>query len=242
MRALFLRGLTREIRHWDGLPEKFQSLTNIPVITLDLPGAGVNAHLTSPKNINEYVEFLRQHMPQGGPIVLIGISMGGMIALRWAEMYPLEIQSVFMINSSAKNLSKASERFNLGHWPTLLKILMSRSHQNKEKLILDITANKLSSERRLELSHKFEKIQLEYPVSNLSKLNQILAARAFQVVNKVTVPVHIICSLGDRLVDPSCSKKLADILKAQTHIHPDAGHDLPLDDPQWLLSVLANNI
>ena len=242
MRALFLRGLTREIRHWDGLPEKFQSLTNIPVITLDLPGAGVNAHLTSPKNINEYVEFLRQHMPQGGPIVLIGISMGGMIALRWAEMYPLEIQSVFMINSSAKNLSKASERFNLGHWPTLLKILMSRSHQNKEKLILDITANKLSSERRLELSHKFEKIQLEYPVSNLSKLNQIIAARAFQVVNKVTAPVHIICSLGDRLVDPSCSKKLADILKAQTHIHPDAGHDLPLDDPQWLLSVLANNI
>jgi pimeloyl-ACP methyl ester carboxylesterase len=242
MRALFLRGLTREIRHWDGLPEKFQSLTNIPVITLDLPGAGVNAHLTSPKNINEYVEFLRQHMPQGGPIVLIGISMGGMIALRWAEMYPLEIQSVFMINSSAKNLSKASERFNLGHWPTLLKILMSRSHQNKEKLILDITANKLSSERRLELSHKFEKIQLEYPVSNLSKLNQILAARAFQVVNKVTVPVHIIYSLGDRLVDPSCSKKLTDVLKAKTHIHPDAGHDLPLDDPQWLLSVLANNI
>lgn len=242
MRALFLRGLTREIRHWDGLPEKFQSLTNIPVITLDLPGAGVNAHLTSPKNINEYVEFLRQHMPQGGPIVLIGISMGGMIALRWAEMYPLEIQSVFMINSSAKNLSKASERFNLGHWPTLLKILMSRFHQNKEKLILDITANKLSSERRLELSHKFEKIQLEYPVSNLSKLNQILAARAFQVVNKVTVPVHIIYSLGDRLVDPSCSKKLTDVLKAKTHIHPDAGHDLPLDDPQWLLSVLANNI
>lgn len=242
MRALFLRGLTREIRHWDGLPEKFQAMTGIPVITLDLPGAGVNAHLTSPKNINEYVEFLRQHMPPGGPIVLIGISMGGMIALRWAEMYPQEIQSVFMINSSAGNLSKPSERFNLSLWPTLLKVLMSRNHQNKEKLILDITTNKLSPERRLELSQYFEKIQLESPVSTVSKLNQILAARAFQVVNKVSVPVHIISSLGDRLVNPSCSKKLADLLKAQTHVHPDAGHDLPLDDPKWLLSVLANNI
>jgi len=242
MRALFLRGLTREIRHWDGLPEKFQAMTSIPVITLDLPGAGVNFHLPSPKNINEYVEFLRQHMPPGGPIVLIGISMGGMIALRWAEMYPQEIQSVFMINSSASNLSKANERFNLGHWPALLKILLSRDHQNSERLILDITVNKLSPERRLELSRYFEKIQLEYPVSKKSKLNQILAARVFNVVNRPAVPVHIISSLGDRLVNPSCSKKLADVLKAQIHIHPDAGHDLPLDDPQWLLSVLANNI
>lgn len=242
MRALFLRGLTREIRHWDGLPEKFQALTSIPVITLDLPGAGVNAHMTSPRTIDEYVEFLRQHLPPGGPIVLIGISMGGMIAFRWAELYPQEVRCVFMINSSAGNLSSASERFNFAHWPSLLKILISRDHQKKEKLILDITANKLSGKRREELGRYFELVQQEYPVSTISKLNQILAARLFQVVGAANVPVHVIYSLGDRLVHPDCSKKLASVLKAPTYIHPDAGHDIPLDDPQWLLSVLANNI
>jgi pimeloyl-ACP methyl ester carboxylesterase len=242
MRALFLRGLTREIRHWDGLPEKFQALTGIPVITLDLPGAGENAALTSPTNINHYVEFLRKHLPKGEPITLIGISMGGMIALRWAELYPGEVHKVFTINSSANNLSTPNERFNLSHWRVLLKVLMTNDLENKEKLILSITTNLITDQKKEELGKYFKQVQLEHPVSKRSSLNQLFAGRSFQVFRKSEVPTHVIYSLGDRLVHSSCSKKLADVLKAQTHIHPDAGHDIPLDAPEWLLSVLANNI
>lgn len=242
MRALFLRGLTREIRHWYGLPKKFQALTGIPVITLDLPGAGENAKLVSPTNINHYVEFLRKNLPKGEPITLIGISMGGMIALRWAEMYPSEVHKVFTINSSANNLSSAHERFNLSHWRVLLKVLMSSDVEIKEKLILDITTNLISAEKKSELGKLFKQVQIDHPVSKRSSLNQLFAARSFQIFRKVDVPVHVIYGLGDRLVNPSCSQKLAGVLKAQTHIHPEAGHDLPLDAPEWLLSVLANNI
>lgn len=242
MRALFLRGLTREIRHWDGLPEKFQAQTNVPVITIDLPGAGENAHLTSPTKINDYIEFLRKHLPKGEPITLIGISMGGMIALRWAEMYPGEVHKVFTINSSASNLSSANQRFNFGHWRVVLKYLLSNDVENNEKLILGITTNKLSDKKKLELGKYFKEVQLDHPVSRKSSVNQLIAARNFQIFSKSQVPTHVIYSLGDRLVDPSCSKKLADVLKAQTHIHEDAGHDIPLDAPEWLLSVLANNV
>lgn len=242
MRALFLRGLTREIRHWDGLPEKFQEQTGIPVITLDLPGAGESADLTSPTNINEYVEFLRKNLPPGGPITLIGISMGGMIALRWAETYPSEVHKVFTINSSANNLSSPHERFNYGHWRVLLKILLSSDHEKKEKLILSFTTNSLSDQKVQELGKFYKQVQMDHPVSKRSMVNQMIAAKKFQIFKESSVPVHVIYSLGDRLVDPSCSKKLADVIKAQTHIHPNAGHDLPLDAPEWLLSVLANNI
>lgn len=242
VRALFLRGLTREIRHWDGLPEKFQAMTGAKVITLDLPGAGENASLTSPTNINHYVEFLRKHLPKGEPITLIGISMGGMIALRWAEIYPGEVHKVFTINSSANNLSTPNERFNLSHWRVLLKVLLSSDLENKEKLILSLTTNLLSDQKKQELGKFFKQVQLDHPVSIKSSLNQLLAARKFQVFKKSEVETHVIYSEGDRLVAPSCSKKLGDVLKAQTHIHPDAGHDLPLDAPEWLLSVLANNI
>lgn len=242
MRALFLRGLTREIRHWDSLPEKFQAITGIPVVTMDLPGAGENAHLTSPTKINEYVEFLRKHLHPGGPLILIGISMGGMIALRWAEMYPGEIQKVFIINSSAKNLSTANERFNLGLWSRVLKILLTRDMEKKERLILSITTNMLSPERIKELGQTFKQVQIDHPVSKKSSLNQLLAASKFQIFSGPKVPVHVIYSQKDRLVSPVCSKRLAELLKAQSHIHAEAGHDLPLDAPEWLLSVLANNI
>lgn len=151
MRALFLRGLTRETAHWDGLPEAFFEKTKIPVIALDLPGAGMFHQLTSPKKLDEYVEFLRSKIEKGSPLVLIGISMGGMIALRWSLLYPHEIHCVFTINSSAKNLSSPNKRFNLSHWRVLLKILLTKSVEKKEGLILNLTTNKLSDEKKAQL-------------------------------------------------------------------------------------------
>lgn len=239
MRALFLRGLTREIRHWNGFPEKFSRTTGIPVITLDLPGAGKNSHLTSPRDINSYVEFLRKEIPAGEKILLIGISMGGMIALRWAELYPAEVVGVYAINSSCQNVSKRRERFNFSEWKSLLNILLAKNILKKEQLVLKLTTNKLSFAQMKNISEYFEQVQKQNPVSKLSSLNQLIAASNFQIYSCPKVPVTIIYSMGDRLVSPNCGVKLAELLKnVEVKIHPDAGHDLPLDDPEWLLAFL----
>ncbi len=239
MRALFLRGLTREIGHWDGLPEAFFEKTNIPVLSLDLPGAGVFHQMTSPRDLDSYVEFLRERVQKGGPLILIGISMGGMIALRWSLLYPEEVQTVFLINSSAKNLSKPKERFNFKEWRVLLKILLTRSVAKKEELILSLTTNKLSAEKKVAVTKRFVSIQSQRPVSMRSSINQLYAANTFRISSRPKIPVTVIYSKGDRLVHPSCSEKLVELLGASRAVHPDAGHDLPLDDPQWLLSQLA---
>ncbi len=239
MRALFLRGLTREINHWHGFPEKFSKATGIPVLTLDLPGAGMFHQMTSPKKLDLYVEFLRSKIEKGSPLVLIGISMGGMIALRWATLYPHEVGKIFIINSSATNLSSAKERFNLSEWRVLLNILLTKSAEKKENLILNLTTNKLSEADKIKAAAFFVEVQKKHPVSIISSLNQLWAASKFELFYPPKSPVVVISALGDRLVDPTCSKKLSEVLKAPLEVHPDAGHDLPLDDPQWLLSVLA---
>ncbi len=242
MRALFLRGLTREINHWNGLPEKFHKETGIPVLTLDLPGAGVFHQMTSPTKIDLYVEFLRQKIEKGSPLVLIGISMGGMIGLRWAELYPHEVSRVFVINSSATNLSTKKERFNLSEWRVLLNILLTSSVLKKEKLILNLTTNILDEPTKEKVAGIFVEVQKKHPVSLVSSLNQLWAASKFEIYFPPKSPVVVISALGDRLVDPKCSKRLAEVLKAPLEIHPDAGHDLPLDAPNWLLSVFAKFI
>jgi hypothetical protein len=43
---------------------------------------------------------------------------------------------------------------------------------------------------------------------------------------------------GDRLAHPTCSGRLAEALAAPLVVHPTAGHELPLDDPDWLLAQL----
>ena len=240
MNVLFIRGLTRESRHWRGFEKKFQ-LENPThhIYSIDVPGAGEFNHLTSSRKIDDYVHFLRLKLEEKyteGPAVLIGISMGGMIALRWGELYPSEVEKVFVINTSASNLSKKSERFNLMEFKTILSILISRNLKKKEALTLKLTTNKfIITDDVLE---EFVLIQKTRPVSLKSGLNQLWAASKFTIHHPLKIPLKIISSLKDNLVAPICSQELAEKLKAEIVTHPDAGHDLPLDDPDWLLSVL----
>lgn len=243
MRALFLRGLTREKGHWNGLPEAYSKETGIPTFSIDLPGAGEFFTMNSPFFLDDYVEFLREKIKERSadqtPLLLIGISMGGMIALRWSILYPKEVHAVCTINTSAKNLSKSNERFNLKEWKKLLSILLSQTAEKKEALILDLTTNLISLEEKRSIQKKFTLIQKEHPVSKRSSLAQLYAAQQFSIDEIPLVPVKVIYSKGDKLVQGECSEKLAQFLKASLAVHPHAGHDLPLDDPHWLLSELA---
>jgi pimeloyl-ACP methyl ester carboxylesterase len=240
MNALFIRGLTRESRHWHGLEKKFQ-LENPQVLvhSIDLPGAGAFYQLTSPTNLDEYVFFLREKLKgvkNSGATSLIGISMGGMIALRWAQLFPAELNKIFVINTSAGNLSGLTERFNLGEYKKLLGILLSVDPLLKEERILKLTTEKLAISK--DILDQFSAIQTSCPVNFRSSFNQLWAASTFKIDHPLNIPTVVISALKDRLTSYKCSKILADTIGAELITHPDAGHDLPLDDPDWLLSVL----
>jgi hypothetical protein len=49
----------------------------------------------------------------------------------------------------------------------------------------------------------------------------------------------VLAGAGDRLVDPTCSRRLAAAWACPLAVHPWAGHDLPLDDAQWVLDQVA---
>jgi hypothetical protein len=47
---------------------------------------------------------------------------------------------------------------------------------------------------------------------------------------------------GILLVSPECSKKLAKHWGLPVLWHDRAGHDLPLDDPDWLVAQIARRV
>ncbi|MES3014699.1 MAG: alpha/beta hydrolase, partial [Pseudomonadota bacterium] len=53
------------------------------------------------------------------------------------------------------------------------------------------------------------------------------------------VPLLVLASLRDALVDVRCSTGLAQRWHADIALHPDAGHDLPLDDAAWVAEQVA---
>jgi pimeloyl-ACP methyl ester carboxylesterase len=52
------------------------------------------------------------------------------------------------------------------------------------------------------------------------------------------VPVTVLVGARDTFVDPRCSAALAGWLGVTPSIHPDAGHDLTLDAPAWVVDQI----
>jgi pimeloyl-ACP methyl ester carboxylesterase len=235
---VLIRGLLREARHWGkfigSLQQQFPEAT---ILTPDIPGNGQLHHVPSPKSITEMTDALRKQILIAQPFRLIGLSMGGMIAIDWMTRYPDEVEAAVLINTSAKSLSPFYYRLYWRVYPHILKMIFY-SPMRKEANILRLTSNRYRQDS--ELLGRWQQWQRECPVSTSSARNQFLAAIKFSLTTKPRQPFLIVASRADRLVNSRCSQKLAEIWQADFVQHTSAGHDLPLDEPEWLAETIRN--
>lgn len=77
---VFVHGYLGGSPQWAAQRERFSADFN--VITPDLPGFGLNAHLASPETITAYAQYVLDELDQQGvqQFHVVGHSMGGMIA------------------------------------------------------------------------------------------------------------------------------------------------------------------
>jgi len=229
---VLIRGLLREARHWgiflDSLRHQFpQAMISTP----DIPGNGQMNNITSPATIAAMAEALRQQLSIKHPVRLIALSMGGMVATDWMIRYPHEVEAAILINTSTRSLSPFYHRLRWTSYPQVLRMIV-RSAEQRESSVLSLTSNRHSHDSKF--LECWKQWQRQNPVSSLSARNQFLAAAQFSVTLKPHQPLLIITSRADRLVDYRCSLKLAQVWETDYMQHETAGHDLPLDEPEWL--------
>ncbi|GIZ52811.1 alpha/beta fold hydrolase [Noviherbaspirillum aridicola] len=233
---IFLRGLTRESRHWGGFPEQFRAaLGPVPVHMLDLPGNGARHAERSPASVTAMVEDCRRQAAAAGipsPFFVLGLSMGGMIAAAWARAHPAQLRGCVMINSSIGSLSPLHHRLRWRAWPMLLRLAAARGDAAAiERGIWALTSRRAPHAPELD---RWTALRLARPVSAGNTLRQLLASSRFRPDGKPRAPLLVLASRGDGLVSPDCSRRLAAAWGASLALHPWAGHDLPLDDGDWV--------
>lgn len=232
---LLLRGLVREARHWGSFPETMAEALGHRIHTLDLQGVGTEHRRRAPLSIPEYAADLRARwlaLQSDGSWGLVATSLGGMIALDWVTAHPEDFSRLVLINSSARNLAPPWQRFNLGFLPRVARAMISSDDRLKEQTALEMTTNLVDDRRQL--AQEFAGYRQDAPISRSTFLRQFWAASRFRAPGQVEIPTLVLYSAGDQLVDPICSERLADLLGAERGVHATAGHDLPLDDPQWV--------
>ncbi|MGG7056637.1 alpha/beta fold hydrolase, partial [Nitrosomonas sp. ANs5] len=162
--------------------------------------------------------------------------MGGMIAIDWMIRYPDEVEAAVLINTSARPLSPFYQRLRWTIYPRLIRMLF-RPALHREADILALTSN--CHRHDSELLERWQQWQRQHPVSIISARNQFLAASKFSVTAKPRQPVLIVSSRADRLVDYRCGLALAQVWQTDFIEHATAGHDLLLDEPEWLAHTVS---
>ena len=147
---ILLRGLVREQAHWNGFADRLAAAlgTNHRVMCMDLPGNGVRHRDRSPTRIAAMVDAAREDLAGrgvDGPIHLVALSLGGMVAMEWLRRFPRQVAAAALINSSAAPVSPFWHRLKPANYGAIVRHgLLGRDRLKRERMILEITTNRLS--------------------------------------------------------------------------------------------------
>ncbi|ACR13726.1 alpha/beta hydrolase family protein [Teredinibacter turnerae T7901] len=241
--VILLRGLGRESEHWFGFAEllKRRCAEIAPYIyftfaTPDTAGCGTEYQRKASHRLTELTDDLVRRLPtktKDACTVVVGLSMGGLIALDLANRYESLVDGVVVINSSTGN-QPWYRRMCPQALLTALTALALPLRQ-RENCIFNLVSNTQPEQAR----QGWWQIQRARPVSRLNLVRLLLAAAGFTLNETLAQKGLVIASQRDRLVDARCSGELAHYLNWPLEVHPSAGHDVPIDNPEWLADVVA---
>ncbi len=238
---VLVRGLARSKEHWHGFPENLlKKMGAAELEYLDLKGSRPNDKKLFLPDLSRMVDDLRKEIDTSEPFHFVSISLGAMLALEWARKYPNEVKSVVAMNTSHAKYAKLLHRLRPQSWFYLAKIIRAKSLEEKEKYILEMTSN-LPKEKRKQIISQNVDISEENPIAFPAAILQLITAATYRKSWKnIKVPVLLLNSNGDRMVDPKASINLSKKMGWKLIQHPWAGHDLPADDPQWVAEQVHN--
>jgi pimeloyl-ACP methyl ester carboxylesterase len=240
---LLLRGLAREQRHWWDFPERLAARPpGARVHLLDLPGTGTEHARRSPADIDGIMgdvraRWLALRERHAGPWRLLGISLGGMVAMQWCARHPEDFAGVVLANTSAADVTTPWRRISPRSIGAILRAQLTRDLVERERLQLaatvatgvDVTPFAQASAQWL----------AERPITRANAARQLFAAARYRAPARLAVPVLVVCGRRDPLADAGASLRLAERFDAALAVHPAAGHDLSIDAPDWLAAEVA---
>jgi pimeloyl-ACP methyl ester carboxylesterase len=244
---VLLRGLTRACEHWGDFPDIFRreiaaQQPGVDLVLLDLPGNGPLFKQTSPSRVPDMVDACREELARrgkSGPYHLLAMSLGAMVACDWAQRFPEEISGSVLINTSLRPYSPFYRRTRPPtYWKLLATGLVRLSARWREARVLALTS-RMTVERDSVIDSWVD-LQRRHPVGVRNSMRQLLAAMRYRASRlRPGVPMLLLCSRADALVDWQCSQALSRAWGVPLRLHTEAGHDLPLDDPPWVARAVS---
>ncbi|MBI5762101.1 MAG: alpha/beta hydrolase [Planctomycetes bacterium] len=209
------------------------------VIAPDLRGLGESETLPGPTTMEHYAADLHALFQKltTGPVVLIGHSMGGYVALAFARQFPEMLSGLVLVGTKA---GADSAHAAAGRRATADKVKIEGV-----RVVIDAMAPKMlaadNQDARL--------AELVLGFMSPSKPEGVIGALlgmaerpdATESLVDITVPTLVITGAEDILIPPAESEKLAKAIPlAQLSVIPHAGHLVSFEQPDAFNFVMKN--
>jgi len=207
------------------------------IITIDLLGHGATACLGYVHTMEDQADMVHHilHELKIRKAVLIGHSMGGYVALAFAELYPNNIKGIVLVNSTSRADSD-ERKANRDRATVAVK-------QNYSAFIRMSIANLFSEDNRERLADSIEEVKLEALKTQLQGIVAALEGMKIRKDREVILhftpyPIQFVLGKKDPVLNYDETIDQIEGTNVKLHTFPD-GHMSHIENEAELLVVLS---
>ncbi|MDR1479666.1 MAG: alpha/beta hydrolase, partial [Planctomycetaceae bacterium] len=226
-------------------PQKF---LNYRTIMPDLPGLGQSelpreAPVPTPYgvSIDRYAYELEDVLDELGvkePVVVVGLSMGGYIAIQFANDYSEIVSGLVLCNTKTAKDSEEVKTKRLDLMDSIRAASPDEAAQILEQIADSMIPKLFAAKTYSDKPEIVERVRSMITSNNplgVSAATWGMAVRddTSEFLANVKCPVLVIGGDEDQFTPPSTMKQLAEIAKSSKYVEiPNAGHLPPMEQPQ----------
>lgn len=239
---ILLHGFPLDYRMWHGqladLSRNFQLLAihfrGFGQSTMDDDGFGLT-------DLADDVDFVRQHLCDGKRIALIGLSMGGYVALEYWRRYSSQLAALILANTKPDvdtaearqaRLAMAEAAIKNGSWHAVSGMLPRMLAEQTFRM-------------QPEVAQVVETMMRDARPLTVAAAQKAMAAREDfrESLTRIKCPTLVLTGQHDVISPVSNNQRWsAEIPNSKLEIIPNCGHLPPLEDPQAFNRSISNFI
>ncbi len=240
--TLFLHGFLGSNNSWNEIVKLFKKFS----ITIDITGHEKNffEHKDINYSIDNWCCELKNQLDKESiqSINLCGYSMGGRLAICFAQKYPSLIKNLILESTTPGIISKEEKMIRLNSDFMLCynivsdynKFILEWEQLSLFKNQFKKNKNGFINQRKIRLSHNPLQISKSLQVFSQGKL-----ADYYSSLPKFSFPINIITGRFDKKYT-SIGKQIDSLCKNSTHYILDCGHNVHLEEPILYTQIIKN--
>ncbi len=234
--VVVLHGFLENQKMWQELVSELSKKNRI--ITIDLLGHGESACLGYVHSMEENAEMITAVLSKLRirKAVLVGHSMGGYVALAFAELYPEKVKGLVLLNST----SKADSEERKANRDRAIKAVK----KDYETFIRLSIANLFSPDNRERLNSEIEKVKIEALKTPLQGIVASLEGMKIRkdrefILQSASFPMLLVLGKNDPVLNYEDNLKQIENTDTQLVTFPD-GHMSHIENRDELLKKLLD--